>query len=108
MSEQFEPVPKPDDYVGTPPDADAPVVVNNNFHEGELLDALPVVVKETKEGYKTTEFWIAVVGILATQFDVTSLPPKFQGIVAGAIGIAYILSRGIAKKGIPAVEVKEA
>lgn len=62
----------------------------------------PEVVKETKEGYKTTEFWVAVVTSVLTVVGTIPVPEKFQGVVVAALGIAYALSRGLAKKGIPA------
>lgn len=89
------------------------VTVHNTFPNAdaqldEVVDLAPVVIKESKDGYRTTEFWVAIAAALATQFDVTSLPEKVQGYVVGAIAVAYVISRGIAKKGVPAVEVTEA
>lgn len=56
------------------------------------------VVKEVKEGYKTTEFWVAAAGIVLTQIGALHLPGKYGStITTGALAGAYILSRGLAK-----------
>lgn len=85
---------------------DPTVVINNE--SPEPLDALgPLlvsVVKESKEGYKTTEFWLTAVLVLLTVLDVIPLPESYEAYVAGALGVAYTLSRGLAKKGVPVVE----
>lgn len=87
---------------------DTPVVVNQyadtstNSTEA-LLEVLPYVVEETKKGYKTSEFWVAIVLTALTVLDGIPLPEKYEGVVAGAIGVAYTLSRGLAKKGVPNV-----
>lgn len=68
------------------------------------IEELPVLFKETKEGYKTTEFWSAVVVSLLTVLGAIPVPEKFQGVVVGVLSAAYAVSRGLAKKGIPATE----
>lgn len=94
MSTTFEPVPRPEDYQGTPPDTDA--------IEG-VIDSLPEVIRESKAGYKTTEFWMTIATVLCSLL--AGLPEKYGAIVTlGAVG-SYTLSRGIAKKGIPHIEV---
>lgn len=87
---------------------DAPVVVNQTVNTDTdateaFLEALPYVVEESRKGYKTSEFWVAIVLTGLTVLDGIPLPEKYEGVVAGAIGLAYIISRGIAKKGIPHV-----
>lgn len=61
-----------------------------------LLQRLAKAVKETKGGYKTTEFWLTIVAILisvATLFvDPTSLAGKIVaavGSVLAALGYGY-------------------
>lgn len=94
MSDQdFQPVPRPDD------DAHFDTELNREF-----VTSVPTIIAESKAGYKTTEFWVGIVLSLLTVLDTVPLPEKFEGLVVGAIGLAYILSRGIAKKGIPVVE----
>lgn len=94
MSDQdFQPVPRPDDNVSF-----------DTAENRELVASVPVIIAESKAGYKTTEFWVGIVLSLLTVLDTVPLPEKFEGLVVGAIGLAYILSRGIAKKGIPVVE----
>jgi hypothetical protein len=69
----------------------------------DLLESLPMVVKESKAGYKTTEFWVTILASAATLLDVIPMPEHYKAIVVGVLGTAYTISRGIAKKGIPAV-----
>lgn len=83
--------------------------VNTEVHnypavEDGIAD-VPVIVKEAKAGYKSTEFWIAILGALALQTDTIHLPEKYGGSSVGTIllGVVYILSRGIAKNGVPDV-----
>lgn len=85
---------------------DTPVVVNQTVNTDAIehaIEALPVVVEESKAGYKTTEFWVAVVTSLLVVLNGIPLPDKYEGIVVGALGAAYAISRGLAKKGIPHV-----
>ena len=85
----------------------APVAEHVTVNQGQvddLVQSLPAVVKETKAGYKTTEFWIAVAGSALTVLNGIPLPEKYEGVVVAVFGAAYILSRGIAKKGVPAIE----
>jgi hypothetical protein len=61
---------------------------------------LPPLIKETKAGWKTTEFWT---GIAAALNDVIStLPPSDKIALTGLAGV-YAVARGIAKNGIPFV-----
>jgi hypothetical protein len=69
-----------------------------------VSDVMPVV-NETKKGWKTTEFWVALVGIILTQLQVLHLPGKYGDTIATIAFVAsYILARGFAKQGVPAVE----
>lgn len=70
----------------------------------EVIKDLPMVVSESKAGYKTTEFWITIATAVAASTGGIPMPEKYQGFVAAAAAIAYILSRGVAKKGTPVVE----
>ena len=74
------------------------------FETGNLEPAINAIVKETKTGYKTTEFWIALGVSLLTVLDGIPLPEKYEAIVVGAITAVYIISRGVAKQGIPDIE----
>lgn len=70
-----------------------------------LLEAEPLVVKEAKAGYKTTEFWLTIVGAVLTQVGALHLPGKYGDTIATVSLLAsYALSRGIAKSGQPHVE----
>lgn len=72
-----------------------------------VISEVPAVVKETKAGYKTTEFWLTIIGAVATQLGALHLPGKYGDTIATVALIAsYVLSRGVAKSGVPAVEPK--
>lgn len=72
----------------------------------DTIESVPVIVKETKEGYKTTEFWGAIALSLAVTLEGVTVPAKYEGALVVVIGALYILSRGLAKKGVGVVEVK--
>ena len=61
--------------------------------------------KESKPGWRTTEFWVTVIGalylFLNTTGAVDELPKSWSSIALAIIGGAYAVSRGIAKQGIP-------
>ncbi len=68
----------------------------------QLLEALPETIQESKPGLKTTEFGLTAVALIATQVGALDLPGEYsQTIATVAIVVAYILSRGIAKAGVP-------
>ena len=73
----------------------------------ELIDIGPVVVKETKEGYRTTEFWVTVLTSLAVVFNGVPLPESKEGYVVAFIAGLYAVARGLAKRGVPHVEPLE-
>lgn len=90
----------------------APVVVNNTVNAepddgalGALVELAPSLIEETKKGYKTTEFWLTVLGLVVVNVNglVLTLPDKYQAIATAVLGGLYALSRGQAKKGIPAI-----
>lgn len=60
--------------------------------------------KETKAGYKTTEFWASAAGLAALNLNglVLTLPDKWQAIGSVVIVGLYAISRGLAKNGVPA------
>lgn len=79
----------------------APVASPQGTAVEDVIAEVPAVIKETKEGYKTTEFWVTLVtAVLAL---VTSLPIQDKAI-AGVLAAAYALARGFAKQGVPHVE----
>lgn len=60
-------------------------------------------MRETRPGYKTTEFWVTVAVLVA---DLTAgltnvLPPEWAGTIATVSTVLYALSRGLAKHGVP-------
>lgn len=87
--------------------ADESVVINQTFNDASRVDDfiadIPTVIKETKAGYKTTEFWVTVIMSLAAMLEVAPVPDGTGGIAGVALAAIYALSRGIAKKGIPHV-----
>ena len=54
-----------------------------------------------KPGYKTTEFWGAILLAAITWLDQIqgSLPSKYAAIVSGIIAAGYAIGRGLAKSG---------
>jgi len=62
----------------------------------DVKAALPTI----KAGYKTTEFWVTVVGVgIDSYFTATGKVPPIDGIaVAGAIIAVYTVVRGLIKK----------
>lgn len=74
--------------------------VTNDYNQ--LAPVLPQVIEETKAGYKTTEFYLVILYEILTQSGAIHLPGTYGKVAAGAAGIvAYVLSRGIAKAGVP-------
>lgn len=78
------------------------------FNPDQVAEVIGGVIKESKAGFKTTEFWLAIVIAGLVVLDGIPLPEKFEGVVVTALGIAYAISRGLAKHGIPSVEVEDA
>ena len=70
----------------------------------EFIGTIPAVVKESKPGIRTTEFWLTVATSLLVVVDGLPLPEKYEGAVVALLGAVYALSRGIAKKGVAHVE----
>ncbi len=57
----------------------------------------------TKPGYKTTEFWVALL-VIAGAFVATlagNLPDRYAALASSVAGGLYALSRGLAKVGSP-------
>ena len=54
-----------------------------------------------KTGYKTTEFWVTVLAILASVLVASDdlLEPKYSGIAAAIASGMYAISRSLAKRG---------
>lgn len=75
-----------------------------------VIHDVPAIVKETKEGYKTTEFWLTIAGLAAVNLNgvVMTLPDRYQAIASAVLAGLYALSRGQAKKGVPHIEKEEA
>lgn len=72
------------------------------------LEALePVVVRETKAGYKTTEFYFAAITSALVALGTVPTPHDWKGIVVAGVAALYAVARGIAKKGVANVEPVE-
>lgn len=67
----------------------------------DLFAEIPVLVKESKVGYKTTEFWLTLLTAILLNVNLIPLPDSWQGIATAALVVVYAISRGLAKKGIP-------
>lgn len=64
---------------------------------GVIAEA-PAVTKIVKAGYKTTEFWLTLAGVIATQLGAIHVPGKYGSTIQdSALIAAYVLSRGLAK-----------
>ena len=72
--------------------------------ERDLYSAGMLILKEAKAGYKTTEFWSMVVGSFLVNLNAIPLPDRYQGWVTAVLVAAYMLSRGLAKAGVPTVD----
>lgn len=73
--------------------------------DGDALeDAIGAVVKESKGGVKTTEFWIAIATSVLVVLNGIPMPEQYEGYVVAALAGIYAISRGLAKKGVPHVE----
>lgn len=71
----------------------------------ELFAEVPVLIKESKAGYKTTEFWLTIVTLVLLNVNLIPLPDSWQGIASAALVVVYAVSRGLAKKGVPDAEL---
>lgn len=79
--------------------------VTNVFHDLEPLQAeAHAIVRETKAGYKTTEFWLSLASGFAVAFGAVPTPHDAKGIVIAALVAIYAVARGLAKKGTPNVD----
>lgn len=72
-----------------------------------VVDNLPSVISETRKGYKTTEFWLTILSVVAVNLDAIPVPDKYKPVVSALVVAAYTISRGIAKKGVPDVKPGE-
>lgn len=70
----------------------------------DVEQAVEVVVKESKAGYKTTEFWLTAITSVLVALSALPVPHNAQGYVVGAIVALYALARGLAKLGTPSVQ----
>lgn len=50
-----------------------------------------------KSGYKTSEFWLAIVSNLLIYLGAVDVPNKYKWIVTAASVLGYQISRGLAK-----------
>ena len=59
--------------------------------------------RETRAGWKSTEFWIVVTVLLADLITGLTgvLPPEWAGASATVVTVLYAVSRGLAKHGVP-------
>lgn len=100
------------DYTQTPTHLDDLVAEGGAAYKSEdvqqVIATAGTVFNETKAGWKTTEFWLTVAGLVAVNAGdlVMTLPDKYQALASAALAGLYALSRGVAKKGIPDVKSK--
>lgn len=77
--------------------------ITNVVHEVEALD-FGGVVKESKAGYKTTEFWLTILSGIGVATDAVPTPHDTKGYALVVLVALYAIARGIAKRGIPSIE----
>lgn len=66
-----------------------------------------MLVRETKPGYLTTEFWLLIVANVLINLGAIDVgDAKIKGLITLATIIGYQLSRGLAKSGVPAEQVQ--
>lgn len=64
-----------------------------------------IVVKETKQFYLTSEFWVTAGIILTALAGVLPADGQIATVVVGLAAAAYAVSRGLAKSGVAKVDV---
>jgi hypothetical protein len=59
---------------------------------------------DAKPGWKTTEFWVTVIGEIGAVCAAATgvLPPKYAAALMTISAVAYKISRGLAKINVPA------
>ena len=70
----------------------------------ELFSEIPMLFKESRAGYKTTEFWLTIITVVLLNVNLIPLPDSWQGIASAALVVVYAISRGLAKQGVPDAE----
>jgi hypothetical protein len=66
-----------------------------------LVPVATEVVKETKAGYKTTEFYLTILGSLLTAVGAIPTPHDAKGFIVAGLVALYAVSRGLAKNSVP-------
>lgn len=69
-----------------------------------LQASLPEIIKETKSGYKTSEFWLTIVGSISVATGLVPTPVDTKGWALVALVALYCIARGLSKKGVPSIE----
>ena len=67
------------------------------------------MMNETRPGQRTTEFFItiaSIIGVIAAALS-DVVPAEYAAVLATVATVAYAISRGVAKHGIPANAVRE-
>lgn len=62
------------------------------------LTTLKSAVNETRRGWRTTEFWSAIVAAI---LDVATQIPFHDKLVVSGVAAVYAVARGLAKNGVP-------
>jgi len=57
---------------------------------------------ESKPGIATTEFWLVILANLLVNVGAIDVGVKYRGLLAVLSTVGYVLSRGLAKAGVPA------
>lgn len=77
-------------------EAEGEAIAHGNI--GGVISNFAGVEKEVKAGWKTTEFWLVLAGVVLTQLGTLRVPGKYgDTIQTTALIGSYALSRGLAK-----------
>lgn len=66
------------------------------------VEPVAASVRETTPGYKTTELYVAIGVVVLLLLDVIPASGSREGLYSTIAAASYVLSRGLAKLGVPA------
>ncbi len=81
-----------------------PGEVVERIDPSEVGDEVAYIVKESKAGWRTSEFWITIITTLAVLFNGIPAPESKEGYIAAGLAAIYAVSRGLAKNKVPNTE----
>lgn len=72
--------------------------------EADLAPLIAPALKETKAGWKTTEFWLSVASSILIALGTIPTPHDGKGFAVAGIVALYAIARGLSKAGVPTVD----